>query len=69
MIYYRARHDFRYCSCGDISVDGGFDYLKICFKKEDNYKIIKINVKTTKEKLYLDWNGQKNKYGIIKSKK
>lgn len=22
------RHDFKYCSCGNIAVDGGKDYLK-----------------------------------------
>ena len=22
------RHDFRYCTCGNIAVDGGLDYLR-----------------------------------------
>ncbi|MCR4708200.1 MAG: hypothetical protein K5746_09690 [Clostridiales bacterium] len=25
------RHDFRSCSCGCVSVDGGHDYLRRCF--------------------------------------
>ena len=25
------RHDFRTCSCGCVSVDGGHDYLRRCF--------------------------------------
>lgn len=24
------RHDFKYCKCGAISVDGGLDYLRRC---------------------------------------
>ena len=26
------RHDFVTCSCGNVSVDGGFDYIKRSFK-------------------------------------
>lgn len=25
------RHDFQTCSCGNLSVDGGHDYLRRCF--------------------------------------
>ncbi len=25
------RHDFKTCSCGCVSVDGGHDYLRRCF--------------------------------------
>ena len=32
------RHDFRTCSCGTVSVDGGKDYLRRCFKNSpDDY--------------------------------
>lgn len=27
------RHDYVTCSCGNLSVDGGKDYLKRCFVK------------------------------------
>jgi len=33
-------HDFVTCSCGEVSVDGGRDYLRRCFKgkiPEDSY--------------------------------
>lgn len=30
------RHDFKSCKCGEISVDGGKDYLKRCFKNYGN---------------------------------
>lgn len=24
----KTRHDFRYCSCGSVAVDGGQDYMR-----------------------------------------
>lgn len=24
------RHDFKWCKCGELAVDGGADYLKMC---------------------------------------
>ena len=30
-LFSRARHDFRYCSCGEVAVDGGFDYVRIVY--------------------------------------
>lgn len=33
------RHDFKWCTCGMVAVDGGHDYLKRCFRESDeNYK-------------------------------
>lgn len=26
------RHDFKFCSCGTVAVDGGLDYLRRSFK-------------------------------------
>lgn len=71
-VYSRATHDFRNCSCGSIAVDGGFDYMKICW---DDNKIkkrpvsIEVEVDVSKKELYNDWNNFINKYGIIKSNK
>jgi hypothetical protein len=28
VIYSASRHDFKYCSCKSVAVDGGMDYLK-----------------------------------------
>jgi hypothetical protein len=25
-------HDFKYCKCGRVAVDGGHEYLRRCFK-------------------------------------
>ena len=32
----KHRHDFVTCSCGEISVDGGLDYLRRLFKNKEN---------------------------------
>ncbi|MBR1603549.1 MAG: DUF1653 domain-containing protein [Synergistaceae bacterium] len=38
IIESRHRHDFKTCSCGNVSVDGGLDYLRRCYKKDqDSY--------------------------------
>ena len=29
------RHDFKFCKCGAVAVDGGKDYLRRCGKNED----------------------------------
>ena len=31
------RHDFKFCKCGRVAVDGGHDYLKRCFYEKDDY--------------------------------
>ena len=65
IVYSRARHDCRSCSCGNIFVDGGFDYTRIGYNKVPPNKVtIKIN--SDKCALYDDWNDQTNKYGLIK---
>lgn len=30
-------HDFKYCSCNTVAVDGGHDYLKRCFTSPEDY--------------------------------
>ena len=29
------RHDFKFCKCGSVAVDGGKDYLRRCGNLED----------------------------------
>ena len=29
------RHDFKFCKCGAVAVDGGKDYLRRCGNRED----------------------------------
>lgn len=68
IIYSRARHDMRSCSCGKVFIDGGFDYCRVGFK-DKSPKYITVEVDFTKEELYKDWNEQIDKCGLIKNEK
>ena len=35
IIYSAYRHDFKYCKCGSVAVDGGMDYVRRVGKIED----------------------------------
>lgn len=37
IIESRYRHDFNFCKCGRVAVDGGKDYLRRCYTKPDDY--------------------------------
>lgn len=67
IVFSRARHDCRTCTCGNMFVDGGFDYNRIGAQKNIG-KIQKtmVYIKATKKELYEDWNCRLDKYGIIK---
>jgi len=76
-IYSRATHDFHWCSCRSIAIDGGFQYMKLSFPGgcyTDHVVEREIEVLPGREPtevitmLYNDWNTNKNKYGVIKSK-
>ncbi len=69
IVFSRARHDFRTCTCGNMHVDGGFNYHKIG-AREDVAKIKKtmVYVDATRQDLYDDWNKSIDKYGLIKVK-
>jgi len=71
IIYSRARHDMRFCSCGAVSVDGGRFYCHVSGKSEDVRRII-INFKSQGRKggyirrlLFVDWGAKINEYGRI----
>jgi len=70
VIFSRACHDFHSCSCGTISIDGGFDYIRIlCPPDMDTPKIFSLEIEQTRHELYEDWNCNENKYGIISGEK
>jgi len=64
-IYSRARHDFRYCTCGNTTVDGGAHYLKFSWSAGDKPEIRLRYVKATARELYDDWNQRTDKFGLI----
>lgn len=35
-IYSNSVHDFKYCKCGNIFIDGGFDYQRCGFNNGEN---------------------------------
>lgn len=82
VIYSRARHDFHYCSCGNVFVDGGpvfnsdknADYSRVgAFSfnlvKSVIYELdIDRSIEWVKKVFYHDWNNQINKYGLWRDK-
>lgn len=65
VIYSRAPHDWHQCSCKSVFVDGGLEYLRYG-GSVDNIEVVNLEVGTTKQELYDDWNKNKSKYGLIK---
>ena len=37
IIVSESVHDFKFCKCGAVSVDGGNDYLRRTYKNPDDY--------------------------------
>ena len=66
VIYSRARHDFHRCGCGEVAIDGGFDYINVNFKKKPPKKIEFDIGDVTRKELYDDWNGGVDYYGVVK---
>lgn len=77
-IFSRCRHDFRWCICEEIFIDGGFDYTKVGgnIDKIEQVDIQDLYVEfidyTNKEilqVLYNDWNIKTDFYGLIRNYK
>ena len=72
-IYSVARHDCHHCSCGDVMVDGGFDYLRFGWQAGTKPpKPFELTINATKIALYNDWNlnlRTPRKFGLIKANK
>lgn len=67
-IYSRAVHDFHYCSCGKVAIDGGREYERAIYKDIFPERI-EIEIDATIKELYDDWSYRKDKYGIIRKEK
>lgn len=80
IIYSRARHDMRYCSCTAIAIDGGphltqesvrllkgvdANYIRLSGDIDDR-EFVDIQITATIQDLYSDWTNGLNKYGLIK---
>ena len=69
-IYSRAPHDFRYCLCKAIAVDGGqTGYVRLVGEKEsfmETTKEFDLGETVTLKDLYTDWSLSKDKFGLVK---
>jgi hypothetical protein len=67
VIYSRAHHDFHSCTCGAVSIDGGFDYTRYMGLPEifAQLKLEPLEVDSTKQELFDDWNKRIDKLGRI----
>lgn len=67
VIYSRAHHDFHGCSCRSVSIDGGFDYTRYMGSPEifNELKLELLELDTTKQELFDDWNKSIDKLGLI----
>lgn len=69
IIWSRADYDFHSCTCGAVSIDGGFSYVRILWqgdKVSKPPKPVEIDLPITKQEAYDDWNKKINKLGTIK---
>ena len=65
VIYSRTHQDFRQCSCGNISVDGGLQYFKYNANPASLFKVKKIQIDATIDELYNDYDSMNDRFGLI----
>ena len=65
-IFCRTRHDFRSCTCKNISIDGGFQYKKVSFKADATYSDVELEITQSGPELFNDWNDGEENFGLIK---
>jgi ribosomal protein S27AE len=67
IIYSRAHHDMRWCGCGAVAIDGGFDYMKVSAETElaEQVETIPIKLPLTVQELYDDWRYHTDKFGKV----
>lgn len=67
-IYSRANHDYHYCTCGAVAIDGGRNYTKVSWDPSvappDTFEL-DLGDKITQHDLYFDWNYRIDFLGTI----
>jgi hypothetical protein len=62
-------HDFKYCSCGNAMVDGGLEYARWGWNKEDtviNYSLcLEDHPFSIIRQYYYRWNHHKDQYVLL----
>ena len=66
VIISRTRHDFNRCKCLDVAIDGGHEYMRVCYETDADYQVIDIDLPYTSEELYQDWNSRRDKLDRFK---
>lgn len=51
VIASRHRHDFQTCSCGELSVDGGYDYLRRAYTHKRNWRELSFVIDHNRKEL------------------
>lgn len=51
LIFSASRHDYCQCSCKNVTIDGGKDYTKTSWVKNNSYQMMLIDLLTGKPKL------------------
>lgn len=63
-VYSRSRHDYRWCPCETIAVDGGLDYTRVVYDDTIPERV-ELELDVTREELYSDWNKRTDKWGLV----
>ena len=64
-VYSRTHDDVRNCNCGRVTVMGGQTHFKYDVCADLQHEVKKINIHTTAEELYYDWELMEDKFGLI----
>lgn len=66
-VFSRANHDFRWCPCQSIAVDGGFSsYGGRGVFTDEPPGVLDIPLNLTRRQLYDDWNTKTDQFGLVK---
>ena len=65
IIWSRAGHDFRWCTCKSVAVDGGRNYTKVSGNPNGYVMSDDYEVGITEDEAHKDWNTSTDKYGLI----
>ena len=68
ILFSRAKHDYRTCSCGKVAVNGGIEFLQVRSMNQYPEKV-ELDIDITEEELFADWNSRRDKFGWISSGK
>lgn len=61
----------RSCTCGNVSIDGGFSYMKVTYKGEpDSFETVYLDGDEILRKvMHDDWNTNQNRFGRVNLEK